>query len=353
MLTKERQGFAQITPELVEEIESAFRGTTTAVKEVFGADWSWSAADIAALKQAGVQFACRYLSHDPGKNLTPQQAQLLTQSGIAIVSNWESTANRADVAGFAGGQQDARDALAQALACGMPVGRPIYFSVDIDTTVGPHITSYFQGLTSILGVERVGVYGGYRIVAGCLDQGLARWGWQTYAWSGGRWDSRAHIRQYLNSQKIGRMDVDYNESMKADFGQWMVGRVAPQTNGGNSGPSPDPRDPNFQRMVRACQQALNFSGRGVDGIWGPNTERRGELMRLTGLYGGNDHARIASLQSQVLGFSGRDVDGLVGPKTYNAWIGRCKMLQSSMFVASDGIWGPTTDAAYRVMSPYV
>lgn len=319
------------------------------VRELFGTDYSWSDDDVAAMQAAGVQFACRYVSNDRGKNIDLPEATRLSNAGISIVTNWESTQFRPEE-GYDAGRSDAVEGLRQHVAAGGPLGRPIYFSVDYDGEVGPNISGYFKGANSILNPAATGGYGSFKIVSKLLSLGLIKWAWQTYAWSYGVWDSRANIRQYLNSQKIGRMDVDFNQSMTPDFGQWMVGKTPHVDPPKPPTPTVDPNDPNFQTMVRACQRALRAT---QDGIWGPDTERRGELVRQTGLHGGTDHNRISALQQDVLGFQGRDVDGIVGPKTFLAWVEACKNLQAAMFVTADGIWGPKTDAAYRVMSPYV
>ena len=319
------------------------------VRELFGVDYSWSDDDVAAMQRAGVKFAARYVSNDPGKNIDHAEALRLTNGGIAIVSNWESTQYRPEE-GYAAGVVDARRGLVQALGAGMPMGRPIYFSVDYDQAVGPNIEGYFRGANSVLGPGGTGAYGSYRVVKRLLDLGLVKWAWQTYAWSYGQWEPRANIRQYLNSQKVGRMDVDFNQSMTNDFGQWMVGQTPYIPHDGPVIPTVDPSNPDFMRMVRACQRVLRAQ---QDGIWGQDTEWRGELVRLTGLYGGTDHNRIANLQQFVLGFTGRDIDGVAGPKTFQGWVNACKGLQSSMFVPADGIWGSKTDAAYKTMSPYV
>jgi hypothetical protein len=213
-----------------------------------GFDYSWGQPTPAQLRAAGAQFVCRYLSNDPGKNLTAAETRSLIGAGIAVVCNWESTATRANDGGFAGGAQDATSAQAQARACGIPDDRPIYFSVDQDTTVGPKITAYFQGIASIIPRSRIGVYGSYQVVKGCLDAGLVSWAWQTYAWSGGRWDSRAHIRQVQNGLRIGSADVDRNEAQATDFGQFPPpSRNTPNATGGlqvSDFPTIGGRDPN-------------------------------------------------------------------------------------------------------------
>jgi hypothetical protein len=194
----------------------------------FGVDYAWFSTDlkalIAALKAHGVTFVARYLSHSSGKNLTPDEAAALSAAKIAITVVWETAADRA-LAGHAAGAQDARDALAEAKACGMPAGRPIFFAVDFDASNGQEgaISTYLDGAASVLGKDRTGVYGGYNVVKHALDGDHCHWAWQTYAWSGGKWDTRAQLQQYSNDHIIGGAGLDYDRSEDSDFGQWRIG----------------------------------------------------------------------------------------------------------------------------------
>ena len=191
----------------------------------FGVDYAWGRPGVKALEAAGVAFACRYLSHDTtGKNLTHGEAVELSNAGIAVVVVWETTADRA-LSGHAAGVQDARDALAEAAACGMPGDRPIYFAVDFDATHGQQtaINAYLDGAASVLGTGRVGIYGGYWPVKRALDGGHCQWAWQTYAWSGGQWDPRAQLQQYSNDHVIGGVGLDFDRNKASDFGQWRIG----------------------------------------------------------------------------------------------------------------------------------
>jgi hypothetical protein len=190
-----------------------------------GIDYAWGGPpSITAMRRAGVTFVCRYLSHSPSKNLTPAEARNLSEAGFWIVVVWETTANRA-LAGYSGGAADAHDALAQARSCGMPDDRPVFFAVDWDAggSQQTQINAYLDGAASVLGRDRVGIYGGYGPVKRALDASKATWAWQTYAWSGGQWDPRAHIQQYSNSHLLGGVDCDYDRAIKDDFGQWRVG----------------------------------------------------------------------------------------------------------------------------------
>jgi hypothetical protein len=190
-----------------------------------GVDYAWSHPGGAALKAAGKAFACRYLSPDSSKNLTRAEAADLAAHGIWAVVVWEGAAARAK-AGKAAGAADAKTASVQATATGMPSSRPIYFAVDFDATEADqtYINAYLDGAASVIGRDRVGIYGGYYSVKRALDGGHAKWAWQTIAWSGGQWDSRAVIRQ--GAQKsINGVSCDLNTAVATDYGQWMPGKT--------------------------------------------------------------------------------------------------------------------------------
>jgi len=192
-----------------------------------GVDYAWSRPDPAGLYAAGKRFASRYLSHDrTGKNLTAAEAEALGAAGIAVVCNWEWRAGDAK-GGFAAGAEYAAEAARQAAACGMPAGRPIYFSIDYDPagSYGP-IDAYFQGIGSVLPVSQIGAYGGYGTIDHLLGAGLIRWAWQTFAWSGGQWHPGAHVQQYRNGVTVAGGDLDLDRAMVADYGQWIPGKDA-------------------------------------------------------------------------------------------------------------------------------
>ena len=195
----------------------------------FGIDHAWGRPGPAALKKAGAHFVCRYLSHNTdSKNLTKAEAELLSDAGLWLVVVWETTANRA-LSGKAGGVADAKTARSQAAACGMPADRPIYFAVDWDASAGQQATinAYLDGAASVLGRDRVGLYAGYGPIKRAFDAKKITYGWQTYAWSGGHWDSRAQLQQYSNGHRLNGVGVDYDRAVHDDYGQWKAG-VSPQ-----------------------------------------------------------------------------------------------------------------------------
>lgn len=193
----------------------------------FGIDYAWSKPSVAAMTSAGVKFIARYLSNDPSKNLTRAEATAANAADIWCVVVWETTAARA-LAGRQAGRDDALTAAYQARALGMPDDRPIYFAVDFDAKPNnyPAIKEYFIGAASAegtLGKDRIGMYAGYGPIKWAFDTGLITWGWQTYAWSGGLWEKRAHIQQYQNGVTLGGKNVDYDRAMYDDYGQWKIG----------------------------------------------------------------------------------------------------------------------------------
>jgi hypothetical protein len=189
-----------------------------------GVDYSWARPSPSGLKSEGYTFAARYLSYDTsGKNMTKGEIAALWSAGVDVVANWEQTATAA-LNGYNQGASDAKAAEAQANANGIPTGRPIYFSVDFDATPGDQtaLNAYFDGVASVIGVARTGAYGGYYVIQRLFNASKIKWGWQTYAWSGGQWDSRAQLRQVLNGITAGgdANCCDKDEAVATDFGQW-------------------------------------------------------------------------------------------------------------------------------------
>lgn len=199
-----------------------------------GIDYAWTKPTPSALLSGGKQFVCRYLSYRPNdKNLTKIEADTLQAAGISIVCNWEQASGDARK-GYGTGVAHATEARNQAIACGMPNDRPIYFSVDFQPSSADYylIADYFRGIRSVLGYKGCGVYGGYGTVARAVEEHWCGWYWQTYAWSNGRWHPAAHIQQYHNGVQFAGCDVDLNRAMTDDYGQWKNVLPAPTTTKG-------------------------------------------------------------------------------------------------------------------------
>lgn len=229
-----------------------------------GLDYAGGRISGAALKNAGYGFVCRYLSDGgpslPGKQLLANEVQDLQANGIPIVANWESSGTTAQ-GGYNAGVQDANNAI-QGLktAYGTDPGCPIYFSLDWDAAPEEQgaINAYFQGVASVIGLSRTGMYGGYWPLSRCFDAGVITWGWQTQAWSGGNVESRAHILQDNNAGYVylGGVQCDLDHALKANFGQWpSSGQVEP----------PAPPTPPAESVQQQILDLLN----GVDGWQNP------------------------------------------------------------------------------------
>jgi len=273
---------------------------------IFGIDYAWGRPSISSMTAGRVKFAARYLSHDTsGKNLTRSEADKLAKAGIWSVVVWETTASRAKSGGRSGGAADAKAAQTQAVSCGMPDSRPIYFAVDFDAQKAdwPKIADYFKGVVSVLGLERVGMYGGYNPIKWAFDENLISWGWQTYAWSGGRRDQRIHIYQYMNDQNMGDVDCDFDLAYMVDYGQWMPGKLP-------TAPEPPAYPPFPGRIIT---QPPVMSGEDVR-TWQAQMFRRGWLIDDDGVFGPASERVLRTFQAE----KGMMVDGVLGPKSWRA-----------------------------------
>lgn len=189
----------------------------------FGIDYVGTLSPTAH-KAVGSTFACRYL-----RELTGGEVKTLRASGIDVVVAYERDATRA-LGGEKQGIFDGREGLAQAEACGIPKGRPIYFAVDFPETAAQAgaVAAYFKGINSVLGVARTGAYGSFDTIGRLFAIGRIRYAWQTYAWSAGKLDHRACLYQYSNDHTVAGHGCDFDHSLAADFGQWGFQQPVPK-----------------------------------------------------------------------------------------------------------------------------
>jgi hypothetical protein len=167
-------------------------------------DYSWSRPSPADLARRGYTGAMRYLSHEPGKNLSSAERDALWRAGIAVGLVWEASSGR-PLAGFDAGRADAVEANRQASAFGWPDWTPIAYAVDFDPArnLGA-IEQYFRGALSVPG-RPVGMYGAYSAVehlAGITHAGRrVECFWQCAGWSGTGSGSGGSIRLDDGSQR--------------------------------------------------------------------------------------------------------------------------------------------------------
>ncbi|HEY3200262.1 MAG TPA: glycoside hydrolase domain-containing protein [Actinomycetes bacterium] len=193
-----------------------------------GCDYSSARPDPACLRGHGIQFVVRYTSiGSAGKNMSAAEVRRLLDAGIALVTVFEEAAGHM-LGGRAAGVEAATASRRLAGDCGMPEGRPHYFALDIDPnplhdSQWDHIRAYLDGAGSVLGRDAVGVYGGFLAIEKLVPHS-APWGWQTRAWSKGKWSAKAHLQQHEIEVGLcgGQVDLDRTHPDRNidDYGQW-------------------------------------------------------------------------------------------------------------------------------------
>lgn len=200
---------------------------------IHGVDYSFARPDPNTLAARGVKLAGRYLwrdKYDDGrtnKGINAAELGALTAAGIDVFFIYEEDGKEL-LGGFAAGVRVATAAETFRIALGVGAV-PIYFNVDYDApaTDMPKILDALRGVASVIGLERVGLYAGFGPIKAAFDAGLIRWGFQTYAWSGGKWDPRAQLQQWSNGQWGGT--VDFTRAVVAEYGQNPVTDPDPPT----------------------------------------------------------------------------------------------------------------------------
>jgi Domain of unknown function (DUF1906)/Putative peptidoglycan binding domain len=279
---------------------------------ILGLDYAGGRPGGSAIMASGYQFVVRYLSDGgpslPGKLLTAAEYVDLQRAGVAVCCNWETSATRM-LGGYAAGASDAQSAAAVCGSLGHPMDRPIYFSADWDASPAQQtaIDAYLDGAArSLGGPARVGVYGGYWVVKRCLDNGKARWGWQTGAWSGGNIDPRIHLYQRIGYVDVNRVQCDVNEARQLDFGQCLSsGPVIPPP------PAPGPESIPLMNYGETSDEIKHLQS-----WFNENFQAYSHISPTTGYYGDQTTAVVREFQSRV-GIRGGDGRN-VGPQTRTA-----------------------------------
>ncbi|OBK31192.1 twin-arginine translocation pathway signal [Mycobacterium sp. 1165196.3] len=204
------------------------------------------------IKSGGYDGVVNYVSQSrPGANfeakpLTREYADALRAAGLHIVSNFQygkpGWPDPSDLTrGYDGGVADAHTAMQLHSAAGGPNSAPIFFSVDDDidaNTWNSVAVQWFRGINSVLGVGRTGIYGHARACGWAIRDGVIgpstsaghQWAWQTRSWSHGEREPAAVLYQtVVNSPGnpgplLGGINVDVDDVLAADFGQWDLDR---------------------------------------------------------------------------------------------------------------------------------
>ena len=204
------------------------------------------------IKSAGYAGVVNYVSEErPGahfeaKPITREYADALRAAGLHIVSNfqygkpgWPTPSDF--TRGSDGGVADAQTAMRLHAAAGGSGSAPIFFSVDddIDQNAWNSLAvNWFRGINSVLGVQRTGIYGHFQACGWAIRDGVIghsstagyRWAWQTRSWSHGQREPAAVLYQeVVNTPSspgplLGGINVDVDEVLAPDFGQWDLDR---------------------------------------------------------------------------------------------------------------------------------
>ncbi|UGC97997.1 DUF1906 domain-containing protein [Rhodococcus phage P19] len=193
-----------------------------------GLDYAGSRIKGATIRDNTVySFVVRYLTDGgaslPGKQLLGGEASDLLNADIGIVSNWETWADRMGE-GRDAGYSDVRKAWDYHKSIGGTDTAAIYFSADWDATEqdSVRIHEYLQQCINYLGIERVGIYGGYHVVKRARDTFPGLKVWQTLAWSGGNVLDDIELLQRIGFVNVAGVQCDVNELRKpGKVGAWQ------------------------------------------------------------------------------------------------------------------------------------
>lgn len=168
----------------------------------------------------GKSFVARYIGPGSGKLMTSAEFNAIRAAGLAVVFLAEGFEQDA-LLGYDKGVEHANQAAYDIRTKLWPRDRPVYFAVDFDMQVDqrPAVRAYLSGCTAVLGLDRVGVYGGIRTTEWAWANRYASWFFQTYAWSAGEIGAHTDLYQYRNNVPFAGGVVDLCRGMSTDYGQ--------------------------------------------------------------------------------------------------------------------------------------
>nr|WP_238559008.1 DUF1906 domain-containing protein [Rhodococcus rhodnii] len=210
--------------------------TATASAQSLGTliDYSAGVPSAGSIAAAGFAGAIRYVSDRrpgaewmAGKPMLADEAQALQAAGLAVVSCYQyGKAETADwKGGFEAGVKHGRRGLQLHEEAGGPAHAPIYASIDDNPDAvqfATMIAPYLLGWQSVIGRERVGVYGNSPTIDLAVAAGLGTYYWQ-HDWGTpeGYVNPHAHLHQFeIDEQSVDGIGIDRNSILKADYGQW-------------------------------------------------------------------------------------------------------------------------------------
>lgn len=185
------------------------------------------------VRGAGFKAVALYVG-TPGRRKAPSAAQVADYlaHGLELILVYEDTIGSWQ-GGRARGAADATAALEHVKALGLDPARIgcIYLAFDSDVTAKqlPVAREYGAGAGSVLGVGRVGVYGGRSVISDALDRGWASYGWSAAGWQYGHIDDRSHLYQQVGTSNVAGVPVDIDQIRAELYGQYPAPLPPPVT----------------------------------------------------------------------------------------------------------------------------
>lgn len=277
-------------------------------------DYSFYRPSIATLHANGVTAVSRYLDWGlaSGKCISKTELIHLLSNGIDVYLNWESTGHTA-TGGSTEGKKEATEAFRLAKLLGVAEPKIIFTSTDYDAA-GDAPLAYHNGCAAIGGHANVGLYGGVRVIDYMCGGGVnARsvFGWQTYAWSGGKVSRAADLYQYHNGTNFDQDKIVKNGvAVSADTSGFAIKHYG-------SAPTPVPvhtPHPFAGRVLIYQAGTPMMHGSDVQEWQSRMHDRWKSKIKVDGVYGEFSQAVCKAFQKLMK----LHVDGEVGPITWAA-----------------------------------
>lgn len=252
-----------------------------------GVDFSWARPSPQGLLNAGKRFVYRYIGVNVGgKSATRAELDEYTSAGLDVILGYEEDGQEL-LGGYDAGVRIGHAIQSALNDLGYP-GAVVYANADFDATEAQQvpINAALDGIASVIGLARLGLYGGYWVIKRAFDAGKITYAMQTYAWSGGNWDPRAQVQQYSNGEQVNGSDVDFDRATQAQFGQIGAAALAglPGTpfEGEDMPLNADTDYPAFSAMLqRALAYDVRQTGLGATQQYGPTLWERLNLIQAT------------------------------------------------------------------------
>jgi hypothetical protein len=235
---------------------------------LFLCDFYSADTSVATIRANGYQGCSCYLSHQPGKNSTWDEIQAFRADGLIVAFNFEDGGAQA-LNGYDQGVQDGEFATAEAAALGYPAGCVIFFSVDFDMTdQAAAVCAYFDGIRTVIGQYKPGVYGGIATLDAVCGGGHADAGWQSMAWSGGALSKYAAMYQDEFGQTFDQDRVEYEVPL---WGLDQDGKPSVSGTPGKTSTKPttpqqfESEEDTMEYLVEATGNAVEAGRRNTDG----------------------------------------------------------------------------------------